>query len=195
MSQCYHAELKESVTRIVKGADSISYPIELTEILPAEEMKDLLKEQLQEAGWCVQNEEETVFIIEGTAGEILTIDLDEMEMTAKIETEREVVSEVIAHASAESRKQAERSAARQLKEEMEVIGDQIEDAGTRDLQKEVTAQLAESESARQRGVNELLQRVYAESLKRKAGQLGDVMEITETTGEDGNYELTIRIEQ
>ena len=50
MSQCYHIELKSAVVRQVKGEDSVSYPIELTEILPPEEMKDLLREQTPQSG-------------------------------------------------------------------------------------------------------------------------------------------------
>lgn len=195
MSQCYHAELKESVSRVVRGEDSVSYPIELTEILPAEEMVELLRDQLEKNGWNANGEDQTIWVTTGSGGEKLTIDLSEMELTATIESEREVISEATVHTSAESRKQARRLAVQQLKEETQALGDQIEDSGTKELQKEVTEQLANSESDRQRTMHELLQQVYAESLKRKAGQLGDIMEITESTGEDGNYELTIRIEQ
>ncbi|MEM7385571.1 MAG: hypothetical protein AAF514_11560 [Verrucomicrobiota bacterium] len=196
MSQCYHIELKTAVNRLVKGEDSVSYPIELSEILPKDEMVALLREQLKQAGWKSTNEEETVFETEGPAGETLTISLDSMELTAALATEKEVEAE----ASATGRSEAGTEAARQqaqrlLKEEASVLGDQIEDAGTKELQHQIREQLAESEEARQRIMNELLQGVYAESLKRKAGQLGDIMEISESTGEDGNYELTIRVEQ
>jgi len=44
-------------------------------------------------------------------------------------------------------------------------------------------------------LNEILQEVYAESLKRKAGQMGDILEVSESTSEDGNYELVIRVAQ
>ena len=84
MSQLYHAELKESVSRIVKSEDSISYPIELTEILPPDEMGELLKDQLKAAGWTAENDRETVFVTVGSAGEVLTIDLEAMELTASI---------------------------------------------------------------------------------------------------------------
>ena len=45
-----------------------------------------------------------------------------------------------------------------------------------------------------RQLNEILQQVYAESLKRKAAQLGDIMNIQEST-HDGEYELVIHIER
>ena len=49
--------------------------------------------------------------------------------------------------------------------------------------------------ARQRQLNELLQQVYTEALKRKAGQLDDLLEVRESTGESGDYELLIRVAQ
>lgn len=196
MSQCYRVQLKESVTRVVKGEDSISYPIELTQILPPEEMLDLLKEQLKEQGWEADNEDETVFVTEGPGGEALRIDLEEMELTASISSERIVKTQAEAHGASErSENQAQADAKAKLAQEVQMRGDSIEDAGTKELQAEVTEQLAESESDRQRQMNEILQKVYAESLKRKARQLGDVVETLESTSEDGNYELTIRIEQ
>ncbi len=195
MSQCYHIELKSAVVRTVKGEDSVSYPIELTDILPADEMKDLLRQQLKDTGWEAQNSEETIFVTEGPGGESLTLDLETMEVTASITTEREVVAEALVQGRGESHQQAQQNAAHQLQEEESMLGDKIEDQGNRELQDEVTSRLAESEADRQRLINEVLQGVYSESLKRKAGQLGDIMEISESTGEDGNYELTIRVSQ
>ena len=44
MSQCYHISLSESVSRQIKSDDRVSYPIQLTEILPVDEMRQLLKQ-------------------------------------------------------------------------------------------------------------------------------------------------------
>lgn len=195
MSQCYHVELKASVSRVVKGEDSVSYPIELTRILPEEEMVEILAGQLEESGWKLRQGGGRVFERAGDHGETLTIDLESMELTASLSSEREVTAEATVYEVAEDRKHAEGIAKARLKEEEAALGDQLEDRGNSELQNEVTTRLAESEAERQRMMNEILQQVYAESLKRKAGQLGDVMEVSESMGEDGNYELTIRIEQ
>lgn len=196
MSQCYRVQLKESVSRVVKGEDSISYPIELTQILPADEMFELLKQELKEKGWQAEDDSETIFVTEGSGGEKLSIDLETMELTASIVTEREVktVAEVES-ASEHSDAHAQQQAKQALAQEVSMRGDQIEDAGNKELQDEVTEQLAESESDRQRQINEILQKVYSESLKKKAHELGDVMEVAESTSDDGEYELTIRIQQ
>ena len=39
----------------------------------------------------------------------------------------------------------------------------------------------------------MLQEVYAEALKRQAGQLGEVMEVREGTSPEGQYELVIKV--
>ena len=95
----------------------------------------------------------------------------------------------------ERRASAKRRAKTELDERSAAVGDQIEEAGRRSVQQEVARRLEESESARLRQLNELVQQVYSESLKKKAAQLGDIVEVTESTSEDGNYELVIRVTQ
>lgn len=193
MSQCYHIELKQAVTRVVRAEDAVSYPIELTAILPAGEMQELLREVLTKAGW--KSADDNDFAMEGPSGEVLSIDLDAMELTATLTAEKEVVAEVKAAGQGNTTRTARRSAQIQIEEKAAATGDQIADSGQREIQKETTDRLNESEDARQRQMNELLQQVYTEALKRKAGQLGDIVEIQEGTGEDGNYELLIRVAQ
>ena len=43
-------------------------------------------------------------------------------------------------------------------------------------------------------MNQVLQDVYSEALKRKARQLGDVVDQYEGTNENGEYELVIKVE-
>ena len=193
MSQCYHIELKRAVTREVRAEDSVSYPIELTEILPPEEMTEVLRRVLAEAGW--ETAEDGRLASEGPDGETLTADLKAMELTATLTAEKRVAAEVKAAGQGGTTRLARRSAEIQLEEKAEVVGEMIEGTARRDVEREATDRLEKSEDARQRVMNELLQRVYTEALKRKAGQLGDILEIRESTGEDGDYELLIRVAQ
>ncbi len=68
------------------------------------------------------------------------------------------------------------------------------DRGEKDLQRQVTQQLAEGESARLEEMNQTLQDVYSEALKRKARKMGDVVDQHEGTNENGEYELVIKVE-
>jgi|GEM_PF-660639 len=196
MSQCYRVSLKSSICRTVEGEDSVSYPIELTEILPPEEMASVLREALERDDWeRLEEGDDNKWRTTGPAGEELVIDLDEMEITATIHEESEVSAEVEVTGIGEGKGSAQQDAQHQLREQEQATGDAIEDAGRRDLREQIREKLEESEKDRARQVNRLLQEVYAESLKRKAGQLGEILDIQEGTGASGDYELTIRVGQ
>ena len=51
MSQSYHCKLQESVTVDVSLGDTVTHRLNLTEILPLEEMKELLRQQLRAQGF------------------------------------------------------------------------------------------------------------------------------------------------
>ena len=194
MSQCYRVQLKASVSRTVEAGDSISYPLELTELLPAPEMKELLEDALQRQGWSQDAAQPGVYHRRGPSGEDLILDLETMTLTARIQRQSEVSTEVEASGAADSQSHAERVAREALRTLQDAVGDQIAEAGARSLQREVREALAAGEEARRSELHDLFQQVYAGALKRKAGQLGTVMEVHESTNAEGNYELTIRVE-
>ncbi|MEQ8819972.1 MAG: hypothetical protein RLY93_06980 [Sumerlaeia bacterium] len=191
MSQMYRIALKSSVKRTITASDSITYPIQLTEILPEDEMKDVLKERLRAHGF--EEQEDGTFRKPGEAGETITVDLEKMEAEASLSAERDMETEVEATGSGGTRTFAQTEAQRVLaaKEQhaREMLGSK-----EKGLQEDLTGRLEESEEGRMRDFNEILQETYAESLKRKARQMGEVMEVREGTTEDGQYELTIRVE-
>ena len=191
MSQCYRVQLQASISRTVEAEDSVSYPLELTALLPEPEMRDLLASALAQQGWTADGR---IFRRTGPSGEALELDLDTMTLTARLARQSEVVTDVEAVGRAESQTHAEQEARRLLQERGEAAGQGIAEAGKRTLQREVSAALAAGEDARRAELHGVLQQVYAEALKRKAGQLGNVMEVLEGTDADGNYELSIRVE-
>ena len=191
MSQCYRVQLQASISRTVEAEDSVSYPLELTALLPEPEMRDLLASALAQQGWTADGR---IFRRTGPSGEALELDLDTMTLTARLARQSEVVTDVEAVGRAESQTHAEQEARRLLQERGEAAGQGIAEAGKRTLQREVSAALAAGEDARRAELHGVLQQVYAEALKRKAGQLGNVMEVQEGTDADGNYELSIRVE-
>jgi len=188
-------QLKASVSRSVRSEDSVAYPIDLTPILPEEEMRDLLREVLEREGWEAVEGEPDKVRKSGPGDEEMILDLDELELVVSVSEEREVAAEVEVEGSAESPEGASRRAQSELSQRQQAMGDAIEEAAQRELNARVRGRLAETEEVRTRELNEILQQVYAESLKRKAGQMGDILEVSESTNEDGNYELVIRVGQ
>lgn len=198
MSQMYQIQLSSSVTRRVDAADEITYPIELTEILPSDDMRELFRQALEKRGF--ENDGNSAdghrLMGRGPAGEELTVDLNEMKVTARLEKAADLSTEVSLNqwvdeeylddaraAATDTMAQKRRVAEAQLRKEADGI------------QKDLSKRLADSEDARQRQLHEALQEAYAEALKQKAGQLGDITEMTEGTTADGQYELVIRVSQ
>lgn len=192
MSQLYKIQLKTSVSESFTLNDAIVHRLDLTSILPQEEMVDILKGVLTQEGFVEQ--EDGTYTAQGADGEVIVFDLDEMQVSAQLEEEKSLQTDVVVQGQAwDSRSEARHNAQAQLRDAKDAAKSQLE-TESKKLQKELSQKLADGESARVRQMNEILQQVYAESLKRKAGQLGDIMGIKESTHE-GQYELVIHIEQ
>ena len=196
MSQVYHVKLKESVSETFSVSDHVKHKLSLTPILPEGEMRALLKQALLSDGYT--EEPSGALSKESERGEVMSVDLEALEVTVSLSRSQEVKEEITASASYENdrgpgREAAEQRAAAQLAHKLEthkVKGEQTKQALTQDVIKA----LSDHREAQQAELNHVLQRVYAESLKRKASQLGDVMEVSESMV-DGQYELTIKIER
>ena len=192
MSQTYRISLKSSVSKVIKAEDSISYPLELTEIMPLEDMKEAFVKGLLERGFTQVSEK--VYEMTLDNGEVLSVDTDSMTLTASLKAEKEVAAEVEVSGRGNSKSNANKDAQSRLSRLEEVTEERIENQGREDLGKELSEKLTETEAQRLKLINEILQDVYSQSLKKKAATLGNVMEIREGTNEDGQYELDIKVE-
>ena len=198
MSQCYWLTLSESVTRQIRSRDQVTYPIELSDILPPDEMRALLRQMLLEQGF-VENEEGRLSAT-GTVGEVITVDLDAMEVVAELESEHEFSQDIVGTGmydedfGAEGKKLAREEAKSDI-ERQRVGAEKAADAVAKRKQNDLSKTLDDSDANRLRQLNEVVQRVYAEALKRKAHQLGDVVSVQESTSPQGEYQLTIKDSQ
>lgn len=186
MSISYRVSLK--VCEVVSADDKTVHQLDLRDVLPEDEMKDLLRARLLEQGF--EEQEDGKLVREDDSGETVTVDLATLELTAELELDSEVKGKVDSWADTESRaaskRQAEAKAQRQA--------DALLERGQKEAQSKVSSQLAKGESARLEEMNQVLQDVYSEALKRKARRLGDVVEEYEGTNAAGEYELVIKIE-
>ena len=192
MSQMYQVRLASSVTRTVNAGDSVSYPLRLTGILPEAELLELLRQALLRRGFAVDEGDPERLEGEGSAGERIVVDLGAKTVTASLEEESELAAEVNVAGRGYNRQQALAEARRDLAEHRRQAAARLEREG-KAAERQLTRRLADSDEERRRQLHEMLQEVYAEALKRKAGQLGDVMEVREGTTSDGQYELVIKV--
>lgn len=192
MSQVYRVSLRDSISRQVKAADRVQYPIHLTPILPEADMRDLLRAALLADGFVADEAGKLVGL--GEAGETITVDLERLEVTAELADEKEVKIDILALGADERRGQAQKAAEADLSRRREGA-EQAADRQADRIQRELTKKLADSESSRSERLNRVIQQVYAEALKRKAHQLGDVTEVQESTSPEGQYQLVIKVSQ
>lgn len=186
MSLSYRVTLQ--VSEVVSADDKTVHQLDLRDILSPDEMRDLLRQTLLGRGF--EEDEENKLVRKEESGEIITVDLESLELSTELESASEVKGKVDAWGDAESRsnaqRQAESSAQRQA--------DSMVERGRQDVQRRVTQQLAEGERERLGEMNQVLQDVYSEALKRKARRMGEVVEQHEGTNENGEYELVIKVE-
>ena len=195
MSQTYVIKVSASVQETVSAKDKRKKKIVLTGIVPEDEQKEILQDQLEQRGW----EEE-----EGSDGKrwrrqrgdvTETLDLDDMSVEAEVGQEKTlernrtiVVRGDRDFDDVEERRKKEQ---RELQDSI-AITEQEKQQAEKVMQREIAQKLDDTEDERNKELNEIVRDVYAESLKRKAGRLGSVTEISE--GQEGeDYELVIRI--
>lgn len=190
MSQVYHVEVKSSVKERFSLSDRLVRPIALTPILSESEMRDIMATILQQRGF--QETAPNQWTAQGNQGETIIYDLEKMEMQATLEQEKILQTDVQAKGSAYDKKSNAKENARQalLLEEAKARDNLKREAET--IQRQLTQNLLDTEQERLHSAHQILQEVYAESLKRKARQLGEVMDIRESTSQ-GQYELVIRV--
>jgi len=200
MSQMYRVQIKETVCITTESKDELKRTISLQQILAREEMEDIFKELLQQKG--LQKD-----------GEIYRLDVQGVELsidtnatnargektivsTLRLSKEREDMVEVSieemvdldfvkkseAHDVVRNRVDVDNHTSKQRKE--------LQSA----LDSELVEELQEAAEKTEELLHEILQETYAEALKRKAAQIGRVLEQSESTDENGSYELKIRIE-
>lgn len=196
MSQIYHVALKSTVCESFTLSDTVTHKLNLTLILDEVEMKEILRSVLLRRGFEVSDEAETLLIKENERGEEVSFDLERNEVRVTSRQVQELSTEVVAQGTFDldfvDRKKAQRDVEDQLADRREGAYQKLRNQAAM-KQNALTAQLAGQVEEQQRDLNQLLKEVYAESVKRKAQRLGEVMEISEATV-DGQYELVIKVE-
>ncbi len=194
VSQTYEITVSASVRVEVRAGDRQRKRLVLTEIVPQDEQREILRERALARGWEADPSDAQVLVRkQGDVEERL--DLRELAVEAQVERQETVVRERTIVVRGDLDREAPEARRKREREQLErqlapTDGERAE--AERILQREIAARLEETEEARDRELNELVREVYAEGLKRKAGQLGQVTEVREGQAGD-DYELVIRI--
>jgi hypothetical protein len=167
----------------------VSTQLELLEILPRAQMAELLAEELAGRGFQRRNQA----LVRREKGVTVTIDPDTGTVTVQavadeqVQLKGEKEGAGYGDRGGSGRKQAQQQLREALRQDLEKEAAKK----TADLQQQVTDRLEARLGDVQQELDQVVNRVTAEALKRKAAQIGQIKNITE---DPQNGSLTIVLE-
>jgi hypothetical protein len=190
MSRAYRVRVRETVRHTIRAEDHVATTLEMLEILPKEEMAGLLAQELGGRGFQAQGDS----LVRKGDGLTITVDPSSGSVEVRAEKEESVELEGERQGFADSdwggkgRKQAEASLREVLRKDLEAR------AGRRqaDVQKRTTDQLEAALVDLRGELDQVVNRVTAEALKRKAAQIGQIKEMTEDP-EAGSLTIVLEV--
>lgn len=177
MSRSYRISVRECVNKVIRAEDRVSTNLEILEVLPPEQMAGLLSNELERRGF---RREGDGTLVRKAKGVTVTVDpakgtvtvLAEAAEDVKLEGTREDRSYVETGPHAERVRETLREG---LQRDLQKKAAEKESG----LQAKVTDKLEAQLGALRQELDQAVNRVTAEALKRKAAQLGEIKEITE----------------
>lgn len=189
MSRAYRITVKESLQRDITASDEVCSDLEILEILPKEQMADLLKGELQGRGF----EEQDGKMVRHDEGVTVTVD----PQTGEVSVKAEAADSVDLQAQRDDwgyddvgpgEEAIRRRASEQLKQDLERRAAQQQAR----LQTEATEKLEGKMDEVRKELSQTVNRITAEALKRKAASLGQIKEMTEDP-ESGSLTITVEV--
>jgi hypothetical protein len=189
MSRAYRIAIKERQDRTIRAEDHVSTELEILEVLPCEQMADLLAEELARRGFERRGE-----IMVRRQGDVtVEVDVHSGTVTVRSEASEETTLEAKREGGAydQSGPHAKKVASdlrEQAKKDIEKkVGEK-----TRELQTQVTDRLEGELGDLRQELDRVVNRVTAEALKLKAAQLGQIKEMTEDP-EAGSLTIVVEV--
>ena len=189
MSRAYRISVSESQNRVVRAEDRVSTHLELIEVLPCDQMSALLAEELKKQGF----EEKNGQLVRKDKEVNIAVNPD----TGEVTVSAEAAQKVQLAATREGRAYDEAGAnAKRVKEDLKKEAQKELDRQTAtkssDLQTKVTDRLERHLGDVRQELDQVVNRVTAAALKRKAAQLGQIKEITEDA-ESGSLTIVVEV--
>ncbi len=175
MSRAYRVRIEESMKKIVRAEDHVSCQLELLEILPCEQMAELLAGELAKAGFAIDGETAT-----RTDKDIkITVDLPSATVVVQAAADKKVELSTTKDGRVyEDRSriaEAEERLRQQARVELEAKGKNAEALLQRQVTDRLEAQLGDIRKELEAAAN----RATAAALKKRAAQLGQIKSISE----------------
>jgi DNA anti-recombination protein RmuC len=188
MSRAYRIRVKERLSQDLSASDEVCADLEVLEILPGDQMADLLSKELKARGFeekegeLVRSKDGVTVIVDPKSGKVSV--RTEKEEKVELETEKEGWGYDDVGPQGQ---QIRRQLSEQAKAELERRSQRSQER----LQGEATEQLEKVMGEVRKELSDAVNAVTREALKQKAAQLGQIKEMTEDS-EAGS--LTIKVE-
>lgn len=188
MSRAYRITVKESETRSLKGSDEIGTHLELLEILPPDQMADLLRDELKGRGFeegddgrMVRRDGPLTVAVDTCTGEVTV--RSEVAEDVTLEGKHDATTFDDASNQGDVRQRAKERARQKLEKQAEAEAGRLQEKATEVLEKHLDELQPE--------LGKIVNKVTRDALKQKAAQLGTITELAEDA-ESGS--LTIKVE-
>jgi hypothetical protein len=176
MSRAYRIRVRESLARVVRAQDQVTSQLELLEVLPRDQMAEMLGQELASRGFQRGGRR----AVREQAGVRVEVDLDTGTVHVRAETSRQVQIEGEKEGRAYDdfgphAGKVEKALRDSLRKDLEkqAVG------RAERLQTELTDRLEGELTDLRKELNQAVNRVTAEALKQKAAQLGRIKEMNE----------------
>ena len=181
MSRAYTVQIAESVTRVVHLEDGVQSQLDLLPILTPERMGQLLLQELAERGFALEGDKAV-----RQDGDI-RIEVDGAGViSVRIAEERTITGSAKEVRASESREEAERQARAAAQKSAEAAAKTAEESARREMTDRLEKNLRDLRGE----LDGVLNRVTGKALTERAGQLGEIVEVS---GDAQTGDLTIRV--
>ncbi|MGE0529312.1 MAG: hypothetical protein AB7P49_19840 [Bdellovibrionales bacterium] len=189
MSRAYRIKVSESLRKTIRGEDHVSTQLEILNLLPPEEMAQLLRDELDQRGFL----EEENCLVRDREGIRLVIDPSEGLVTVEVAgcAELELQKEGEGY-SWEQEGDLQRKAEIILREKVKRDLEKEAREKQGELQQELTDKLEAELADLRRELDQIASAVTANALKRKAAQMGQIKEISEDR-ETGSMTIVLEV--
>ena len=184
MSRAYRIRVSESLSRHIKVEDGLCTSLELLDILPAEQMAEILAQQLEGIGF--ERDGNTMKRVDD--GVEVEVDLEEGTVTVRVEGEEQLdlKTERSETTWEERASNVESNLRNKARKALEAEADTRE----KKLQEQVTKRLEKKLRDLRQQLDGAVNRTTGEALKVKARQMGEIQEIHE---DEETGSMTIRV--
>lgn len=190
MSRAYRITVSESLRKVVSGSDHVSTDIQLLEILPREQMAELLAEELKQRGF----EDRSSRLVKEFDSAVVEIDpaTGKVTVTAEFHEELELQENVSGWADEDFGARGKTEAEERLRDQAKQSLKSEAESEQQTLSQQATDQLEAVLKDLQQELDSVVNRVTAKALKQKAAQLGEIKALTEDL-QNGSMTIVLEV--